>query len=417
VIGSQKSKVILTSLIQFVYSSNMYNKLLIFAVSFFAFLFVLVTSAFASTLYLSPAKTSVGSGSTVSVSVGLNTSGESINAVAAYLNYPTDKLEVVGLSYGGSFSIAAEGAYGGGSVRISRGSISGVVGSVTVATIRFKGKAQGAATVSFVGGSAAVRTSDSSDSLNLGGSTGAVLTVGAPKPGVTTSPQITGTKPTEPQDTTKPVISNLKVSEVSTNSAVITWQTDEKADSTVEYGLENNRYFIEVSNSELTENHSIKLESPALLAGGLFHFRAKSKDVSFNEVLSDDSGIRLKGYNVKIIVLDNKNKPIQNVDVLLYSSFLRSKTDVNGEAYFLDTPLGKQLIVVKLNNRFDKTQEIEVVESNTLQKFTLIVDSGYKNTFVTIIFYVLALIVVIAVAVVIKKKSGTQKTEEAPVLP
>ena len=131
---------------------------------------VLSGSAFASTLHLSPSSSTVGVGSTMSVQVRLNTAGESVNGISAYLSYPADKLDVAWISYGSAFSIAAEGAYGGGGIRISRGNISGVSGNLLIATIGFRGKAQGSGTVSFIGGSAAPRASDSSDSLNLGGS-------------------------------------------------------------------------------------------------------------------------------------------------------------------------------------------------------------------------------------------------------
>src|SRR3989304_6359093 len=145
---------------------------------FFIFYFLFFTSsALASTFYLSPGSRNIPQGSTVSVNVGINTAGESVNGVSTYLSYPADKLDVAWISYGSRFDIAAEGTYGGGSIRISRGSVAGEVGNVNIATIGFRGKALGTtATVAFVGGSAAPRTSNSSDSLNLGGSSGGVYT-------------------------------------------------------------------------------------------------------------------------------------------------------------------------------------------------------------------------------------------------
>lgn len=166
----------------------MCNKFLIFAIAFFAFPFVLAASTFASTFYLSPGSSNVPAGSTLSVNVGINTEGESVNGVSAYLSYPEDLLEVVWISYGSKFDIAAEGTYGEGSIRISRGSVSGVVGNVTIATIGFRGKSsRGTATVAFIAGSAAARSSDSSDSLNLGESKGGVYTVVAAQPTTATT--------------------------------------------------------------------------------------------------------------------------------------------------------------------------------------------------------------------------------------
>jgi len=188
--------------------------LLIVIVSFLT----LSESAFASTLYLTPASGTISVGSTLSVQVRLNTGGEGVNGVSAYLSYPADKLDVVWISYGSAFSIAAEGAYGGGAIRISRGNISAVSGNVLLATIGFRGKTVGSATASFIGGSAVPRASDSSDSLNLGGSTGGTYTISQASAGQTT----TGTTPTPTggaKDNTAPVISAVSVSQVTRNSA------------------------------------------------------------------------------------------------------------------------------------------------------------------------------------------------------
>lgn len=391
----------------------MLKKLSLFLISFFVFLFLASTS-FASTLYLSPASANIPQGSIVSVQVRLNTQGESINGISAYLSYPQDKLEVASLSFGGSFPIAAEGTYGGGGIRISRGNISGVVGDLNVATIGFRGKSQGGATVSFIAGSGAPRTSDSSDSLNLGGSRGGTFTVGAAK---ASTPAPTGTFakpiPTLPKDTTQPIIANVVVSSVSKDSSTITWQTNEKADSLIEYGLEKNRYFLEEGSKDLTTEHSIKLEGPVLAPGALLHFRVKSKDEAGNEGVSNDTTLRLKGYIIRVRVIDTNNKPIKDTEVLLYTDALRSMTNLNGEALFTDVTAGKHLVVVKLKNTFDKTQEINVAESNDLQKFTLNVDLSYKNNFVTtvyIIVFILILGLAVSMVVIFKKRRDIKNT-------
>jgi len=357
----------------------MFNKILIFILSLCGFFFA-TGNAKASTLYLSPGSANIPAGQTVTVSVVVNTGGESINGVSAYLSYPTDKLEVTYASCGGSFGIAAERSYGGGSIRISCGSISGASGSVNVATIGLRGKAQGTATVSFVGGSAAARTSDSADSLNLGGSRGGTFTIGGAKPITAiptgTSSQKVSPSPALPKDTTKPIVSKVVVSLVSTDSATITWQTDEKADSTIEYGIEKNRYFLVAGSKDLTTTHSVKIKGPLLTPGSLLHFYAKSKDESGNEGISNDSMFRLKGYNVRVRVADTNGNPIKDTEVLLYTMPLRSTTDLNGEAVFIDVTSGKHLIVVKVKNTFDKTQEINVADNIPLQNFTVAIESS-----------------------------------------
>lgn len=386
------------------------KKLLLFL--FFIFYFLIFTpSAFASTLYLSPGSANIPQGTTVSVNVGINTAEESVNGASAYLSYPDDKLEVAWISYGSRFDIAAEGTYGGGSIRISRGSVSGVVGNVNLATIGFKGKGLGQATVVFVGGSAAPRSSDSSDSLNLAASSGGVYTVVAPQP-VTPTP--TG------QQAAKFLISNVKVSAISTNSATITWETNRESDSTLEYGLTPNKYFLTFYDKTPTVTHTAKLEGVALAAGTLFHFRVKSKDAKDNEAVSSDYTFQLRGFDVRIQLFDQKNNPVQDIDVYLYTDPQKSRTNNNGEARFANVTAGKHLVVVKIQNNLDKTGEIDVLDSPTLQSFVLTVDTAkskaYDTDLLVGLLVVIILIIVIAVFVIWKRRQRPPVTPNTTTL-
>lgn len=377
----------------------MLKNLLTFLIFIFSFLvlsfgegLIFVPSSFASTLYLSPQSANIPAGGTISVQVRLNTQGESINGVSAYLSYPSDKLDVASIGYGGSFSIAAEGAYGGGGIRISRGSISGVVGDVNIATVSFRGKSQGVATVSFIGGSAAPKTSDSSDSLNLGGSGGGSYTVGPGQKSVTSTTPPKGPVSTLKADTEKPIITNITVSSISTNSATITWQTNEKADSTVEYGL-GDKYFLDRTDNNLVTDHAITLEGQVLTPGTMLHFRVKSKDETNNEGISGDRSFNLKGYSVKIKVTDVKKNPIKNTRVLLYTEPLSSITDLNGEVVFTDVTPGKHLVVVKLKNNLDRTQDILVQDDVLLQNFSLVVERPSSVDYIAVLLLILFIVV------------------------
>ena len=379
----------------------MLKKFLIALVFAFSLLF-LAPSAHASTLYLSPGSASIPQGGVVSVAVGLNTGGESVNGVSAYLAYPADKLEVAWISYGGSFSIAAEGAYGGGGIRISRGSISGVVGSVNVATIGFRGVAQGAATVSFIGGSGAPRASDSSDSLNLGGSAGGTFTVVAGVPGGQTGATTGSAALPAAKDQTAPVISSISATLISTVSATISWTTDEKADSTVEYGLSSGKYFLSIRDQVLTTDHVLKIEGTALTPGALFHFRVKSKDAAGNEGISSDRTFQLKGYNVTIKILDTDNKPIANAEVLFYGAPDKAQTSPTGEVSFANVTQGKHLVVIKIKNGSDKTGEINVQDAPLAQIFTLNINTSLSQTdYLYLSLAVAGLIGVVALVIVI----------------
>ena len=378
---------------------------------FFAFL-ILASSSFASTFYLSPSSSNIPQNSTISVKVGINTASESINAFSAILSYPQDKLEVTSISYGSSFAIAAEGSYGGGSIRISRGSITGASGNLTLATIGFKGKSQGAATVSFVGGSAAPRTSDSSDSL--GGSTGGVFTVVKPLP----QGSVDATKPIvkEPFDATKPIISNVRVTTVSTNSAVIVWQTNEKADSVLEYGLTPNKYFLSYNDKNLLLDHLVKLEGEALTPGTVFHFRVKSKDEAGNEAVGNDSVFQIKGFDVKIKLIDSSGRPLKDREVTLYSSPLKSISDQNGEVIFKDVTPGRHLVVVKFENDAEQTREIDVKENSVLSEFTLTIKPQTNNALLAIFYGGLVIIICVVIGILIarRRKSSSTVTDIPP---
>lgn len=380
---------------------NILKKLLIPIASFIVFLSFASTS-FASTLSLSPASTTIPQGSIVGVSVRLNTQGESINGVSAYLSYPKDLLEVASISYGsGAFAIAAENSYGGGSIRISRGSISGATGNVGVATINFRGKSLGTATVSFVSGSGAPKTSDSTDSLNLSGSTGGTFTIGPPKPIV--SPQ-------------ELAIKDVLISLISTNSATITWTTDIDSDSTVEYGLEENKYILESYDKTLVKEHKIVI-GENLTAGETFHFRVKSKAAT-GEGAGKDMVFKLKGYSVKITVLDKEGSPTPNAEVTLYSSPVKQMTNEQGIAIFTDVSPSSHLVLVKANG-LETSKEIDVKEDN-LSEFTLTLSptTTTGNDLLTIFYLSLAVIIcLIALGIIVLRRRLASERELPPTSP
>lgn len=320
--------------------------------------------AFASTLSLSPSSTTIPIGGTVAVSVRLNAGGDSVNAVSAYLSYPADKLDVAYVSPGSAFAIGAENSYGGGIIKISRGSLSGVSGSVGVATIGFRGKSAGVANVSFIGGSSAPRASDSSDSLNLGSSGGKTFTVGGSAP--VAAPK-TGTTTTQPAVSVPLSISDIAVSSIASGSAIVSWKTSVPADSMVEYGLEKDAYFLNASDENLALNHQIKLKNPMIIPGLKFHFQVKSRANSGDISTSEDQEFQVPGFQVKVKVVDDNGTPLSGVEVLLYSDPLKAVTDKNGEAIFENVSEGKHLAVVKATGG-EKTAEVNVLGTNTSQK-------------------------------------------------
>lgn len=336
-------------------------------------IFLLIPSlVFASTLYLAPAKTTIPIGGTVVVSVRLNTEGDSVNAISAFLSYPADKLDVTYVNPGSVFAIGAENSYGGGVIKISRGSLSGVSGNVNVATIGFKGKSAGTATVSFIGGSSAPRASDSSDSLNLGGSSGGTFTIGGVAATPTPKTTITPTKPG--QTITVPsinpeqlIISDIKEVDIASGSATITWKSNREANSMVEYGLEKGNYFLSSSSETLVSAHKVKLESAMMLPGYKIHYRVKSKDAYGSQAQGIDREFQIPGFMIKIKVTDEAEKPLKDAEVLLYSDPQKMITDINGEAIFTNVSADKHLVVVRALGA-EKTFEINVLGTSNLKE-------------------------------------------------
>jgi hypothetical protein len=88
-----------------------------------------------------------------------------------------------------------------------------------------------------------------------------------------------------PPDTTPPIISNVAVSDVTDTSVKISWQTNESADSLIDYGLTTS-YSLAASSTSLVTAHSFDLAG--LSRGTVYHFRITSKDAAGNPVSTSD---------------------------------------------------------------------------------------------------------------------------------
>lgn len=86
-------------------------------------------------------------------------------------------------------------------------------------------------------------------------------------------------------DTDAPVISNISVSNITSSSALISWQTNEPATSRVEYGFSAS-YGVEKFDGSLVSDHSLVLAG--LSGGTTYHFRVRSTDGSGNSAFSVD---------------------------------------------------------------------------------------------------------------------------------
>ena len=91
---------------------------------------------------------------------------------------------------------------------------------------------------------------------------------------------------TEPPDTTPPVIENVDSSNITTNSATITWDTDEIADSLVKYGTTSGNYTDNEYDSAYVTSHSIDLTD--LIENTTYYYVVKSTDPSNNSSESSE---------------------------------------------------------------------------------------------------------------------------------
>jgi hypothetical protein len=93
-------------------------------------------------------------------------------------------------------------------------------------------------------------------------------------------------------DREAPEINNLQITEVSATSVTITWDTDEDADSAVNYGLQPNYGIVRIPETDRTE-HAVKLDG--LEAGRTYYFRVVSADENGNQGISADYRIQTNG--------------------------------------------------------------------------------------------------------------------------
>lgn len=92
-----------------------------------------------------------------------------------------------------------------------------------------------------------------------------------------------------------PVISNVQVSSTTETGFTITWDTDEEADSLINYGLKPDYGIVRVPETERTE-HSITINE--LEPGRVYHFRVVSSDEDGNQGISADYKIQTLGEPV-----------------------------------------------------------------------------------------------------------------------
>jgi hypothetical protein len=93
-------------------------------------------------------------------------------------------------------------------------------------------------------------------------------------------------------DTTPPKISEVQVSGVTDNSVTVTWNTDENADSLVNYGIQPDYGILRTPIAE-RKAHTMTLSN--LEPGRVYYFRVVSADSSGNQGISADYRVQTTG--------------------------------------------------------------------------------------------------------------------------
>jgi hypothetical protein len=91
----------------------------------------------------------------------------------------------------------------------------------------------------------------------------------------------------EPFDTRAPVITGVEAAPVTSNSAVITWDTDEPATSQVEYGGDTQYGNMTLEDLDFVADHAVELRG-ILDPSSLYHYRVISRDAGDNFSRSED---------------------------------------------------------------------------------------------------------------------------------
>ena len=101
-------------------------------------------------------------------------------------------------------------------------------------------------------------------------------------------------------DKIPPILSNVEIKNISVDSAIITWESNELGDSVVEFGLAENSYSSSMVDFSNVTNHSINIQN--LLSQTTYYFRVSTSDAGGNRTFSNVLNFETKGFGDEIVV-------------------------------------------------------------------------------------------------------------------
>ena len=200
---------------------------------------------------------------------------------------------------------------------------------------------------------------------------GTRTTTGSTLPSSTRPVDPTQPAPNTPSPTPAPgtgTPTRIVATNISRNSATITWSTGLKTTGVVEYGT-TSAYGFQVEDKNLDLNHSVTLSPQVLIPGTTFHYRIKAIDEKGTQYVSGDQTFKTKGYSVVVEVKDSANKAVKGATVA-FGADLKASTDAAGKASFPDAPGGSVQVKVTFNNQTTE-KTVTVQDSAATQTFSI----------------------------------------------
>ncbi len=373
---------------------KLHFRLVLIPLVFFVFLTQPNSTYAAGTMYLIPAVQTLTPNQPFSVDVRIATD-TFVNATQINLSYPAESFDVMSISASGSaFPIGVQAKATAGSLAISRGILGdGVTGENLAVTVNFKVKpaAVGNAPIKLVEGSALVRSSDQQNILI--GSPSATYTILSAGSSAQITPAGSNTQ-----------ISDVRVTNISYNSATVMWKTDAPATSLVEFGLTPS-YGLLAQESSLTTAHQIALPEKLLTTGATYHYRVKSS-VGEQQIISADKTFFIPGVPVSVLISDSSGNILANTPVSLITTqqTFASMTSDEGIASFMNVPATNAVIQVSPRGREQFTTDIVVsAPKNGLtdkpQQFSVRVAGMEKKPGKNNLFFLISFVLLIGASV------------------
>lgn len=126
-----------------------------------------------------------------------------------------------------------------------------------------------------------------------------------PKP----APRLSPISPIRPVDTTPPVISNIVVSDFGPNYVIVTWITDDRSSSQVDYGTTTGYGQTTPLNMNLTTSHSVTLSEITFSAQ--YHFRVRSHNAAFLTSESSDQVFGTTARSRSVVTISGRQLMVQ----------------------------------------------------------------------------------------------------------